>query len=371
MAVVSFEKVTKKFGEVIALDQLNLDVLDDEFLVLLGPSGCGKSTALRMVAGLDEPTSGVVRINGQVVNGVDPKDRDVAMVFQSYALYPHKSVGQNIEFPLRARKVPSAEREALVAEVAAQLDLLPLMNRKPRELSGGQRQRVALARALVRRPAVFLMDEPLSNLDAKLRTQTRGELVDLQQRLHTSFVYVTHDQVEAMTMATRVAVMLNGVLQQLGTAQDVYDRPANVFVAQFIGSPPMNIVDGTVLDEAGRRVVRVPGGTFAVSPALSALLDAQPFEAKVHVGIRPEHLRLSVQGAGDELGPALGVRARVRLVEALGHEHHLICSLEDGTSVVVRVPVGEPKASDGETVWLTGDTDELHLFDANTGRRVA
>ncbi len=366
MTVVSFDQVTKRFGEVLALDQLSLDVLDDELLVLLGPSGCGKSTALRMIAGLDEPTSGVVRINDQVVNGVDPKDRDVAMVFQSYALYPHKSVRQNIEFPLRARKVPSAERSALVDEVAKQLDLAQLMNRKPRELSGGQRQRVALARALVRRPAVFLMDEPLSNLDAKLRTQTRAELVELQQRLHTSFVYVTHDQVEAMTMATRIAVMLNGVLQQVGTAQEVYDQPENVFVAQFIGSPPMNVVDAAVVDHEGRRIARVAGGAFSVPAALSALLDSRQLSGALRVGIRPEHLRLAPPALE---GPT--VEARVRLVEALGHEHHLICALEDGASVVVRVPVGDPLAGDGEAVRLIADADALHLFDANTGQRVS
>src|ERR671917_683263 len=251
MAEVVFDRVTKRFGDVVAVDSLSLEVADREFLVLLGPSGCGKSTALRMIAGLDEPTAGIVRIGDRVVNGVEPKARDVAMVFQSYALYPHKTVRQNIEFPLRSRRVPVAERDRLVADVVAQLGLTGLLDRKPRQLSGGQRQRVALARAIVRRPAVFLMDEPLSNLDAKMRTSTRAELVELHSRLGTTFVYVTHDQVEAMTMAHRVAVMSDGALQQVGPPQEVYDRPESVFVAQFIGSPPMNVLAAAVVDEGG------------------------------------------------------------------------------------------------------------------------
>src|SRR3954451_20036338 len=242
MANVVFDHVTKRFGDVVAVDALDLAIGDREFLVLLGPSGCGKSTALRMVAGLEEPTEGAIRIGDQRVDGIDPKDRDIAMVFQSYALYPHQSVRQNIEFPLRSRKVPPAEREKLVSDAASQLGLGELLDRKPRELSGGQLQRVALARAIVRRPAVFLMDEPLSNLDAKMRTATRAELVELHQRLGTTFVYVTHDQIEAMTMGSRVAVLDDGSLQQIGAPQEVYERPANVFVAQFIGSPPMNIL---------------------------------------------------------------------------------------------------------------------------------
>lgn len=370
MAVVAFEEVTKRFGEVIALDRLTLDVLDDELLVLLGPSGCGKSTALRMVAGLDEPSTGTVRINGRVANGISPKDRDVAMVFQNYALYPHKTVRQNIEFPLRARKVPTAERESLVSSVAAQLELVPLMDRKPKELSGGQRQRVALARALVRRPAVFLLDEPLSNLDAKLRTQTRAELVDLQRRLSTSFVYVTHDQVEAMTMASRVAVMLSGVLQQVGTAEEVYDQPQNVFVAQFIGSPPMNIIPGAITDQGSTRCVRVSGGSFALSAELGSALNSSSATGPVQVGIRPEHLRVrSPNDVGDNASQPW-IEARVRLIEALGHEHHLLCSLEDSTSIAVRVPIGEPLAKVGEQVRLMGDSESVQLFDSQTGARI-
>ncbi|HEY9556576.1 MAG TPA: ABC transporter ATP-binding protein, partial [Acidimicrobiales bacterium] len=265
MASLSFKSVTKSFGDVVAVDDLSLEVADREFLVLLGPSGCGKSTALRMVAGLDEPTSGAIAIGDRVVNGVEPKDRDIAMVFQSYALYPHKSVRQNIEFPLLPRGVDKAERGRLVAEAAGMLGLSELLDRKPRALSGGQRQRVALARAIVRKASVFLMDEPLSNLDAKLRTQTRAELIELHRRLETTFVYVTHDQIEAMTMATRVAILESGVLQQVGAPQDVYDRPANLFVARFIGGPPMNTLPARVA-AAGPEgaTVDVAGGTQPV-----------------------------------------------------------------------------------------------------------
>lgn len=344
MSVVSFERVTKRFGEVTALDEFNLVIDDDELLVLLGPSGCGKSTALRIIAGLDEPTSGLVRINDQIVNDVDPKDRDVAMVFQSYALYPHKTVEQNIAFPLKARKVPKDEIASRVKEVVDQLGLTDLTKRKPRELSGGQRQRVALARALVRRPAVFLMDEPLSNLDAKLRTQTRAELVALQQRLHTSFVYVTHDQVEAMTMASRIAILFEGSLQQLGTAQEIYDSPENVFVAQFIGSPPMNIISGTLHDGAGAGAIQI--------------------------GVRPEDLRLA--GLDEQLDRSvLSLPAHVRLIEALGHERHVICALEDGTSVVLRVRSGDHCPSENEAIRLVADSHSLHFFSSADGKRLS
>jgi multiple sugar transport system ATP-binding protein len=243
MANVTFEHVTKKFGDVAAVNDLNLDVADGEFLVLVGPSGCGKSTALRMIAGLEEITSGTLKIGDRVVNDLAPKDRDVAMVFQSYALYPHMSVRDNLAFGLKLRKVPKADIDRRVNETGKLLELSPLLDRKPKQLSGGQRQRVALGRAIVREPKVFLMDEPLSNLDAKLRVQTRAEIARLHQRLRTTFVYVTHDQVEAMTMGSRIAVMNFGVLQQVGTPQQLYDAPANRFVAGFIGSPAMNFVE--------------------------------------------------------------------------------------------------------------------------------
>jgi multiple sugar transport system ATP-binding protein len=368
MAEVVFDRVTKRFGDVVAVDSLSLDIADQDFLVLLGPSGCGKSTALRMIAGLEEPSAGTIRIGRSVVNGVEPKQRDVAMVFQSYALYPHKSVRQNIEFPLRSRRTPPDERDRLVREAAAQLGLADLLARKPRELSGGQRQRVALARAIVRRPSVFLMDEPLSNLDAKMRTQTRAELVELQQRLGTTFVYVTHDQVEAMTMATRVAVVNDGALQQVDRPQEVYDRPANLFVARFIGSPPMNTVDGEVVDEGGRRVVRAAGGRLVLGDAQAKALDERSAR-QVVVGLRPEHVVVTPDGAPDGAGGE-GLPAKLRLVESLGHERLLVCELEDGSPAVARVGSEDAVPAEGSAVRLAGDVRHLHLFDATTTERI-
>ncbi len=324
--------VTKKFGDVVAVSEFDLDVADREFLVLLGPSGCGKSTVLRMVAGLESPTAGDVAIAGSRVNNVLPKERDIAMVFQSYALYPAKTVHHNIEFPLRARKVAPAEREILVREAAEMLDLTPLLGRRPGQLSGGQRQRVALARAIVRRPAVFLMDEPLSNLDAKLRTQTRAQLIDLHHRLEATFLYVTHDQVEAMTMGSRVAVMNAGVLQQIGAPQEVYDRPANAFVAQFIGSPPMNLL---------------PPGRLETSDHI--------------VGIRPEHMRIGSEGE---------LEGKVALVEALGHERHVTVTLDEGTTIVARVLAELPVPTEGDTVRLDAEDRHRHRFDTATGARM-
>jgi multiple sugar transport system ATP-binding protein len=360
VASVRFDHVTKRFGAIVAVDDLDLEVEDREFLVLLGPSGCGKSTALRMIAGLEEPTAGAILIGERRVDGIDPKDRDLAMVFQSYALYPHKSVRQNIEFPLRSRKVPAAERDRLVGDAAAQLGLTNLLDRKPRQLSGGQRQRVALARAIVRRPAVFLMDEPLSNLDAKMRTSTRAELVELHAQLGTTFVYVTHDQVEAMTMANRVAVLNDGALQQVGPPQAVYDRPESVFVAQFIGSPPMNVLSAEVVDEDGTRRLRLPSGTLALTAADAAAAGGAR-HGTVVVGVRPEELRVAAEG----------LAAKVRVVESLGHERHLLCELDGGTEVVVRSPASVAAHGEGTAVHLTAAPSGLHLFDADTGRRLA
>jgi len=353
MAHIDFDRVTKRFGDVEAVSDLSLHVDDGDFLVLLGPSGCGKSTLLRMLAGLEEPTEGVIEVGGEPVNNVEPKDRDIAMVFQSYALYPHKTVRANIEFPLRPRKVPKDERQRMVEEAAAQLGLTALLDRKPGQLSGGQRQRVALARAIVRRPVAFLMDEPLSNLDAKLRTQTRAELVELQRRLGTTFVYVTHDQVEAMTMAKRVAVMSEGVLQQVGPPTEVYDRPANLFVARFIGNPPMNTLPGTV-DGA---TITVAGGTVP-SPTTSAAVPTE-----VVVGIRPE--RLSVRRPDDA-----GIQVKLRVLEALGHEQLLVCDAEDGSTVTVRLDPDLSAPAEGSTVNLVPDPGHVHLFDPATTERI-
>ena len=364
MSGVTFEQVTKRFGDVVAVDSVSLEIRDQEFMVLLGPSGCGKSTALRMIAGLETVSAGELRIGDTTVNDVEAKDRDIAMVFQSYALYPHMTVRENIEVPLKARsydvdgdtrKLRKPERADRVAEAARILGLIELLDRKPGALSGGQRQRVALARAIVRRPEVFLMDEPLSNLDAKLRAQTRVELVELHRQLGTTIVYVTHDQVEAMTMADRIAVMEAGKLQQVGAPRDVYARPANLFVARFIGSPPMNTVDGRVRVDGGRALVELGDGHLDIGPR-TGVADGDA----VVVGIRPEHLRIAEHG----------VTAHVRAIEWLGHERHVYCDLA-GTPVIVRdTDPGEDHAEPGAEVKVQADAERVHLFDPATTERI-
>jgi ABC-type sugar transport system ATPase subunit len=359
MSGVTFDRVTKRFGDVVAVDGLTLEINDGEFMVLLGPSGCGKSTALRMIAGLEEISDGLLTIGDRVVNHVPPRERDIAMVFQSYALYPHMTVEKNIESPLVANKsarVDGEERTRRVAEAAATLGLTEYLARKPGELSGGQRQRVALARAIVRRPEVFLMDEPLSNLDAKLRTQTRLELVELHRRLGTTFVYVTHDQVEAMTMADRIAIISDGRLQQVGAPQAVYERPANLFVAGFIGSPPMNTLPGTLSTAGGRATVSTAVGTVPVHDPGSGVDGAA-----VVVGVRPEHLRVAD-------GPEV-LRGTVENVELLGHERHLLVDA-DGTIVVVRQANTDVEVKVGDPVNLAAQADEVHLFDPAGAERV-
>jgi multiple sugar transport system ATP-binding protein len=360
MSAITLSGITKRFDGTVAVADLTLSVADEEFLVLLGPSGCGKSTVLRIIAGLERPDTGEIRIGDRVVNDVEPKNRDLAMVFQSYALYPHMSVRANIEFPLRSRNVPKDARATQVREVAEMLGLGELLDRKPAQLSGGQRQRVALARAVVRRPAAFLMDEPLSNLDAKLRAQTRVDLVDLHRRLDATVVYVTHDQVEAMTMGNRVAILDNGVLQQLGSPQDVYDHPANLFVAQFIGTPPMNTVTGEVERRDGSLGVRIGTSFAALAPALAAAVEARAV-TDVVLGVRPEHLRIDPDGA---------VPATVELVEHLGHEQHVMCRLEDGELVTVRQGRHRAAPAALSGVRLAVPPDEIHCFDAATGERV-
>jgi ABC-type sugar transport system ATPase subunit len=350
---VSFEGVTKRFGEVLALEALDLDIEDREFMVLLGPSGCGKSTALRMIAGLESITEGTLRIGDRVVNDVPATDRDIAMVFQSYALYPHMTVRKNIESPLvarRATRVREPERSRRVEEAASLLSLSEYLDRKPAELSGGQRQRVALARAIVRRPDVFLMDEPLSNLDAKLRTQTRMELVSLWRRLETTFVYVTHDQVEAMTMATRIAILKDGRLQQVGRPQEVYDRPANLFVAGFIGSPPMNTIEGEIRDGW---LVTAAGALQLPSNGLV------PSQGTLVMGVRPEQL---------SIGPG-PLRATVLNVELLGPERHVVLEV-GGQHWTIREPTGTPAPTPGQAVELTVQAGSAHLFDPTTTLRL-
>jgi multiple sugar transport system ATP-binding protein len=358
---VALEGITKRFDDSVALQDLTLEAQDEELLVLLGPSGCGKSTALRIIAGLEVPTEGTVRIGDDVVTDLAPRDRDVAMVFQSYALYPHMTVARNIEFPLRARRVPADERQHLVADTARVLGLDELLDRKPAQLSGGQRQRVALARALVRRPAAFLMDEPLSNLDAKLRVQTRAELVDLQRRFRATVVYVTHDQVEAMTMGHRIAILDHGVLQQVDEPQRVYARPANLFVARFIGNPPMNTIEGRLAATAdGGLTFEATGVTLPLAAPLARAAAAAGLERAV-LGVRPEDLRVE-RGAP--------IKAKLTLVESLGHERHLILRLDDGQLVIARQPSEAAVPRDGEAVTLAAGADALHLFDPTTERRV-
>jgi multiple sugar transport system ATP-binding protein len=291
MATVTFDHVWKRYGDVTAVKDLNLDIQDEEFLVLVGPSGCGKTTALRMIAGLEEITEGSLRIGDRVVNDLAPKDRDVAMVFQSYALYPHMSVYDNLAFGLKLRKVSKPEIDKRVREAAATIELTNLLDRKPKQLSGGQRQRVALGRAIVREPAVFLMDEPLSNLDAKLRVQTRAEIARLHQRLRTTVVYVTHDQVEAMTMGDRIAVMNFGVLQQVGAPQDLYERPVNKFVAGFIGSPAMNFINVEPSTDEGRTVLKNANVELPVPDALRAAILSDGSK-ELTAGVRPEHFEV-------------------------------------------------------------------------------
>jgi multiple sugar transport system ATP-binding protein len=350
MPAVSLAHLTKRFGaDAPALDDLQLDVAPGEFLVLLGPSGCGKTTVLRLIAGLEEPSGGDIAIDGVRVNDLPPKDRDVAMVFQNYALYPHLSVRENIAFPLVMRRTPRAEARRRVEEVAAALELTPLLARRPAQLSGGERQRVALGRAIVRQPKVFLFDEPLSNLDAKLRVQLRAELVRLHRRLGATMVYVTHDQVEAMTMGQRIAILYRGVLQQVGTPAEIYARPANVFVAAFIGAPGMN-----VMEVQGHRGTEAQGhrGTEAQGHG----------RAEVHsVGFRPEDARLVAEEAGDFAGI-------VALVEPLGPEALVHVRLDAGETAVVRVREGRVPVVD-ERVGLAVPPDRMHAFGPD-GRRL-
>ncbi len=347
---VRFERVRKVFGSNVVVRDLDLTIRGGEFLSLLGPSGCGKTTTLRMLAGLEFATSGTISIGGRVVNDVAPGARDIAMVFQSYALYPHMTVAENIAYPLKKRGVPKAERPAHVKRVAEMLHLGPLLDRKPRQLSGGQQQRVALGRALVREPRVFLLDEPLSNLDAKLRAHMRAELIELHRRVGRTFVYVTHDQLEAMTMSDRIAVMHEGVLQQVGTPAEVYGAPANLFVAGFIGAPSMNLLQG-----------RAEAGGFR-HPALHLPFgEAAPENGRALVlGIRPEDVLLGE-------GP---FEARIRLVEPHGHEQIAQLDIAGGDALTIRADAALPLVTGG-TLRFGLRGSRLHLFDAAAGTRLA
>jgi sn-glycerol 3-phosphate transport system ATP-binding protein len=356
MAEVAFCRVTKVFdGTVVAIDALDHTIADGEFMVLVGPSGCGKTTALRMVAGLETPTSGTIEIGGRVVNDLSPKARDIAMVFQNYALYPHMTVEENIAFGLRRHGFPRREIAGRVQEVSAMLDLHELLRRKPAQLSGGQRQRVAMGRAIARHPQVFLLDEPLSNLDAKLRTQLRADLKRLHQEVRTTSVYVTHDQVEATTLGERIAVMNQGRLQQVGTPREVYARPANLFVAGFIGSPPMNLAEARAAD----------GGLFLDGTRIADARQAGGCAEPV-VGLRPEALRIRRDGDGSPV-----LRYVVDVVEPMGHEVivHGHIATDTGTQIVVRLDArDEPRPDD--VLELSFEPDDLHLFDPKSGNRL-
>lgn len=384
MAEIVLDHVNKSYPDGhTAVRDLNLTIADGEFLILVGPSGCGKTTTLNMIAGLEDISSGELRIAGERVNEKAPKDRDIAMVFQSYALYPHMTVRQNIAFPLTLAKMRKADIAQKVSETAKILDLTNLLDRKPSQLSGGQRQRVAMGRAIVRHPKAFLMDEPLSNLDAKLRVQMRGEIAQLQRRLGTTTVYVTHDQTEAMTLGDRVVVMHGGIAQQIGTPEELYERPANLFVAGFIGSPAMNFFPAR-LTAIG---LTLPFGEVTLAPEVQGVIAAHPKPENVIVGVRPEHIQDAALIDAYQRIRALTFQVKVNLVESLGADKYLYFTTEspavhsvqldelaevEGESAlhenqfVARVPA-ESKVAIGQSVELAFDTARLAVFDADSG----
>jgi multiple sugar transport system ATP-binding protein len=364
MARVYFDQVTKRYaGGVEAVKDLTMEIMDNEFLVLVGPSGCGKSTAMRMVAGLEEITEGRIIIGDRVVNDLPPKDRNVAMVFQSYALYPHMSVRDNLAYPLKLAKVPKDERERRVRETAQMLDIDAYLDRKPKALSGGQRQRVALGRAIVRNADLFLMDEPLSNLDAKLRVQTRAELIKLHERVQTTTIYVTHDQVEAMTMGDRIAVMSLGLLQQLATPQELYDRPANKFVAGFIGSPSMNFVDTTIEQQSGHLYAKAAGFTMRVPDAKANALQGYIGQT-ITLGIRPEHL-VEFQPGDPNVPEDSKIHAKVDVVELLGNEIFVYLTTSADRTITARMDPNL-RLKRGQEIVVSSPSERMHFFDPQT-----
>jgi multiple sugar transport system ATP-binding protein len=365
MANVTYKNVVKKFGDLTIIKQLNIEVQDKEFLVLVGPSGCGKTTALRLLAGLEEITDGEILIGDRVVNDVAPKDRDIAMVFQSYALYPHLSVYDNMAFGLKLRKTPKEEIKRRVSEAAEILGITDLLQRKPRQLSGGQRQRVAVGRAIVREPKVFLFDEPLSNLDAKLRVQMRAEISKLHQRLQTTFIYVTHDQTEAMTMATRIAVINKGNLQQLDTPQNLYDQPNNIFVAGFIGSPAMNFFPAKLSVNGGKVVVDTGDFQVAVPEAMTGPYKGMDGK-NVIFGIRPENIHDPEFAPPNIHGEK--VATKVDVTELMGNETFLYLVSGKNTFIARVDPRSHKRV--GDAVQVIFDMDKLHIFDAETEQAI-
>ena len=367
MATVSLKGIKKIYdNKVTAVHDFNLEIADKEFIVLVGPSGCGKSTTLRMVAGLEDISEGDLIIGGKRMNDVEPKDRDIAMVFQSYALYPHMTVYENMAFALKLRRVPADEIDKKVREAAAILDITQYLDRKPKALSGGQRQRVAIGRAIVRDPQVFLMDEPLSNLDAKLRNQMRAEIIKLRQRINTTFIYVTHDQTEAMTLGDRIVIMKDGFIQQIGTPQEVFDRPANLFVAGFIGSPQMNFFDGTLSKQGGKYQITVGEATMELSDKAQAILTEKGVgDMAVTVGVRPEHISFA------PTADAHTIASKVDVSEMMGSEVYLHVNAV-GKDVVLRVPTvdlpEEHRAGIpyGTEINFTFRPELIHLFNPET-----
>ncbi len=364
MSSVQLKNVCKKYPNGYeAVKDFNLDIQDKEFIIFVGPSGCGKSTTLRMVAGLEDISSGELIIDGTVMNDVEPKDRDIAMVFQSYALYPHMSVYDNMAFSLKLKKVPKDEIDRKVREAARILDLESLLDRKPRALSGGQRQRVAMGRAIVRKPKVFLMDEPLSNLDAKLRGQMRVEISKLHQRLGSTIIYVTHDQTEAMTLGTRIVVMKNGIVQQIDTPQNLYDHPCNRFVAGFIGSPQMNMINADVVEEGDNVILKFAGQNVTLNASrASALRKGGYIGKKVVLGIRPEDIHDGEEALRQFAGSAVDVE--VKVYEMLGASALLYFDIQDA-GWVASVDA-KTTARTGDKVRLAMDTDKIHIFDYDT-----
>ncbi len=361
MAEVTLDRVRKLFGSVTAVEDFTLSIGNGEFIVFVGPSGCGKSTTLRMLAGLEDVSSGSISIDGRAVNNIHPKDRDIAMVFQNYALYPHLNVFDNVSFGLRAKRLPRLEIESRTHEAAEILGLGGLLKRRPGELSGGQKQRVAMGRAIVRQPKVFLFDEPLSNLDAKLRHKMRAEMKLLHQRVQTTTVYVTHDQVEAMTLADRIVIMNEGRIEQVGTPNEVYKQPASQFVASFIGSPAMNFATGEISNSGRKTVLETDSG---VAIALASCHVAQG--RRIHLGFRPEHMQLA--GAAEPPKDHISISGDITVVEPMGHETVLTCN--GGFGEIVGKYEGEKHFRPGESVHFNIRTDRLHYFDLSTGIRI-
>jgi multiple sugar transport system ATP-binding protein len=364
MANLSLKHIYKVYpGDVTAVKDFNLEIADKEFIVFVGPSGCGKSTTLRMIAGLEEISKGELYIGDRLVNEVEPKERDIAMVFQSYALYPHMTVYDNMAFGLKLRKVPKDEIDKKVKDAAKILDIEHLLDRKPKALSGGQRQRVALGRAIVREPKVFLMDEPLSNLDAKLRVQMRTEISKLHQRLQTTFIYVTHDQVEAMTMGTRIVVMKDGIVQQVDSPQEIYNNPANIFVAGFIGSPQMNFIDGTIKEEGGKYFACFQSEKIEMPMDKARLLKEKGYIGKnVIIGVRPEHLDDDQELVA--ANPTTVIKSKVEVTELMGAESYIYTKLGD-QNITVRVN-GSTKLQNGQEAKFYVDANKIHIFDKET-----